>query len=155
MDYAALKAEIELPAYAGMSDDDIAAALNAATVPVETSVSTKAIRRYMMLTGAWAKIALVSEGVNLGAGTPTIPHRVAAITALAAVGPGAFDDFDLQDSNVRAPMAAMLHALVEIGAISQSDKNAVLDLRKTTVSRASQIGWPSVGANDVAHARGG
>lgn len=141
MDYAALKSEIALPAYAGMTDDQIAATLNAKTVAgPDRQVPIIVLTKYLREAGAW------------------LPIRAAAVAGTSQGAIAAVDyNSDLRAATIDmdAPIvAAMLADLVGHGLLTQAQSDAMVALKATTIPYLSTLGWSvNVTAADVAAAR--
>lgn len=150
MDYAALKAEIALPAYAGMSDAAIAAALNAATVDIVRKVPTWEARALLLATGEWGAIKLLSRQ-SPTMGTPEAQAVAVAITTIDSMTETTVLDADQADAF--AAMQTMVGVLQAAGVLSAGTGAAMLALRNTKTSRAAQLGLGPVRPGDVAAAR--
>lgn len=148
MDYAGLKAEIGLPAYAGMSDVEIAAALNA-EIDAVRDVATSDARALLLRTGEWGAITLLSRQVP----SEAVPAEAvaAAITAI--------DTLRLTTTleTTKAPywqaVQAMVAGLQAAGVLSEATGTALLALRQTTTTRAAVLGLGRVSPGDVQTAR--
>src|SRR4051812_27833777 len=66
-DYAAIKTEIALPAYNGMTDAQIVGALNGPTIMVAVDVSVGAIEKYLRLRGLMRAINQFANNPPAGA----------------------------------------------------------------------------------------
>lgn len=126
MNYQVLAAELALPAYAGLTDQEAADALNARTVSVD--------------------VETISGADLLDATTP------ADLTALSAAQRNFFNamlaipNMIVRGANTRAHLAAMF------GPGTQTRTN-LSALQQTTTSRSEQLGLPRIGAHHVAMAR--
>lgn len=127
MDYAALHAELAKPAYAGLSDDEIAAAVNAATVTVMRPVQSADARRYLMLVGKWPAVAALARGLIAGSDAEKLA-AVALVEGLAMI-----DSFDVSVPEYAAAVEAQLAACVAAGLIDDADKAAIIGLKDVVV----------------------
>lgn len=147
MNYAALKAEIALPAYDGLTDAQIAAALNAQAVAVHRDAPAAEVERVLLRTTEWGRVVRVADG------RLTKPEAVAdiCITLVRTVERGgeiaSASDVDF------ALLQNMVGLLVQAEVISTATRDALLALRATTTSRAAQLGLGVVAAGHVQMAR--
>lgn len=146
MDYLALKAELDKPAYAGMSDSEAAAAINAATVTVVKPVQSADARRYLMLVGKWPTIAALARGLIAGSDGEKLA-AVALVEGLAMI-----ESFDLSAPAYAAAVDAQLDACVSAGLIDANDKAAIIGLKHADVPGDQAFGR-GVQPYDVANAR--
>lgn len=123
MDYAALKAEISKLDYLGLSDAEVAVAINAATVTIVKPVQSADVRRYLMLAGKWPTIAALARGLIVGADAKKLA-AVALVEGLEMI-----DAFDLSVPAYAAAVDAQLDACVASGLIAAEDKAAILSLK--------------------------
>lgn len=153
MDYAALKAEIGLPAYAGMSHAEIAAALNARTIAARVDVGDADLRDVLLLAGIWGRLALLSRlppSANALTSPTTQDGIVARVIDLVTI---AERGLRLSRAGVRNRFAALLTAMVADGTITASARTDLLAPMAVTISRAEELNLPPVSAGDVATAR--
>lgn len=122
MDYAALKAEIAKPAYAGLDDAALADAINVKTVVVKRPVASADARRYLMLTGKWPRIAGIARGLISPADEAQALGAVALVEGLSMI-----DSFDLEVPAYRAAVQAQLGACEATGLIDANDVAGILD----------------------------
>jgi hypothetical protein len=151
MDYAALKAELAQPVYAGMSDDDIAAALNAATVEIHRDAPGALVKQILLRTTEWGRVVRVADG------RLTKPDAVVdiCISLVGALTPtmGAEGTLAAATDEDFARLQMMAGALAAAGVIAGETRDALLALRTVTTSRAAQLGLGEVRPGDVATAR--
>jgi hypothetical protein len=148
MDYAALRAEIAQPAYAGLSDAEIAAALNA-EIDAVRNVATSDARALLLATGEWGAITLLARQEP----SESVPAEAiaAAITAI--------DTLKLTEvlETTKTPywqaVQAMVAGLQAAGVLSEATGTALLGLRETTTTRAAQLGLGQVSPGDIQTAR--
>lgn len=126
MNYPALRAELAKPAYAGMTDAEIVAALNAPTAGPSAPASLAAILGYLRSNGLWLPIkAAGTSGSNPG-----------AVAALDIFQDGHTDSIDLT-----LPAAtALLDALVSGSLLTSAQSAALMALCATTTSIAAGLG---------------
>ncbi len=152
-DYAALKAEIIKPAYNGMTDVQIAAAVNLLNVTLSRDISHRAARDALLFTtaGDWGNLVGVAEGV-ITSGI-TVPERVRAVSIRECFRGNMNDMFAAtNEANWTKLLAAWDAITPEI--VSVEGKNAIIALGRYTIKFAASIGWPGgVGDGDVAAAR--
>jgi hypothetical protein len=150
MNYAALQAEIVLPAYAGMDDDAIAAALNAETVETVRDVPTVDARELLLATGEWGALVLLARSTP--ASVAQAPVIAAAITAVETLRETTTLEVT-KPANWTA-MQTLVGTMQQAGVMSEGTGAALLALRDIHISRAAEIGWTAgVSAADVAAAR--
>lgn len=144
MSYQTLAAEIALPAYVGMSDDDVADALNALTAPTRRRVPIADLQARAMETGVYTALRVV-----VGNAQAPAELRAMAQTVLDLAN-ARFADIDLDNSASRQ----MFGALQRAGVISQQQA-AQIDALATVPgrSRAQEIGLGVVVEVDIAAAR--
>lgn len=123
MNYAALAAEIAKPAYEGLGDAEMLAALNAKTVAVAVPVLAGDVRRLLMVAGRWPRIAAIARGLIPAADDNQALAAVALVEALAAI-----ESFDLEVPAYAAAVDAQLDAAVATGLIEAGHKAAILAL---------------------------
>lgn len=143
MNYAVLRAELTLPAYAGMTDAAAADALNA-PIAITVAIPTKSIRRHLSMVGKLGAIQLAARGTDATAAL--------AQNFLSVIEPGAFNDLDAMDPAVAAAINGMGEAMIQAGLFAQSDLDAIWAFADGVTSRAGQLGWPTVSQHDVAKA---
>ncbi len=134
---AELSGDPRLKGYGTMTNEEAAAALNAADVVLINSIESAAIRRYLMLAGRWYGIRVSKS-----------PEAVTAIDALSE-----FDSFDMNDYQVKQALTVLLDGLIAKQLLTEADKSAILALGKKQISRAMELGIGRVSIADVAAAR--
>ena len=135
MDYATLKSEIAKPAYSGMDEPALAAALNAKSVPARVPVPTIAIRRYLHVVRKWARIEAIATGVLAA---PDEATAIAAVEMFAALRDFP-DGFDLAVPAYYDAIAASLADCVAAQLIAAADRTAILGFGDGQISRAEQL----------------
>lgn len=150
MNYAALKAEIALPAYAGKSDAEIVAILQAPLLQ-RVPIDRKQTWTLLMGRGAWPRLRLIAEGrVAL---TGAQPDEATLLEAVV----GAVDQITREDTTAIdatsdadwGQLQQMLGLFVLNGALTKVDAahmRDILALGVTQTTRAQQIGC--AGVND-------
>lgn len=119
--------------FTGMSNDAVAEALNAPTIPAKQSIQTAAIKKYLLLTDRWLDVKQSTE--------------MAAKVSVDALE--LFDSFTMDDAAVEAKISQMMEGLVDASLITASDKTAILAMGNTSISRATELGLGIVTAGQV------
>lgn len=143
MDYAALKAELAKPAYAGMTDAEAAVAINAATVVVKRPVQSADARRYLMLVGKWPTIAALARGLIAG----TDGEKLAAVALVEALT--LKETFNLSVPAYLTAVQAQLGACEAAGLIDAADTAGILDFANVSVPLLPTIGCGEIQDVDV------
>jgi hypothetical protein len=137
--YTALKAEIALPAYSGMTVAQLAAALTANTA---AAVDIPAASAFAVLagsaTGDWGRISNRASLALTGTVATDTPI-IAAHTALAILGSGT--PIKASQAGALATFQSLLSALVVAGDVSAASSTALLSLASATTNRATQLGF--------------
>ena len=161
-DYAALKAEIAKPAYNGMTDAQIGAAVTALTVPGLQRVDPSQAMIQLMRIGDWGWLAGVANGwvtsanasgagaVAVSATTPWATRRLAQ-TIYDLLRASLTLDMTVQ-ANVDA-ISSALTALVTANVITTAGRVAVIGLPVSSTRWIDIYGFAVVGAPEVAAAR--
>lgn len=151
-DYAALKIEIAKPAYNGLTDAQIAAAINAATITATADITGSDARRELLFTANndWGKLVGVADGWITAGVTSAIRLRAAQMRELFLTDA----PFATANSTRYTAFLAAVDQLVADTIMSAAGKSALVVLARKTVSLAASMGWPGgVGPGDVAAAR--
>ena len=143
MNYQILKTEIALPTYSGMTDQEIADSLNAATVSTFKKVDYADVASYLMLVEKYLPIKKSSEGLT--------PKDSAESFMLAM---RTFQSFDLKKPGVETAVVNLLDALIVDALLTTSDKAAILSLADDTISRARELDLPVIKTGHIETARG-
>ena len=144
MDYQTLANEIALPTYAGMSDDEIVAALNALTAPTRRRVPIADLQARAMETGVYTALRVV-------VGNAQAPAELRAIAqTVLDLANARFADIDLDNSASRQMFGALQAAGV-LTQVQATEIDALADVPGR--SRAQEIGLGVVSEADVAAAR--
>lgn len=160
-DYAKLKTEIAKPEYAGLSDAQIAAAVNQKTITLQRDFSHRAARDALIFTtaGDWGNVVGVADGV-ITAGV-NLATRVRCVSLREALRGGMNDMFQATNSNHWTKLLAAIDA-VSPAYMSAEGKNNIIALGQYTVPLGEYWGWPGpvpgqvpagIGDGDVAAAR--
>ena len=144
MNLSALAAKIALPAYAGMSDHQIADAVNGLRVSVRRPVPTWLVRQTAIEGGYWPSLVEAREST-----TPAV--RALAITVLAWIDDqsGTIQSVDMD----RAAVIGMRAALVQAGICSQAQADALSALADASIPWTESVGLPEIGVGFVINAR--
>lgn len=157
MDYAALRDEIALPAYKGMSDAAIADALNAETIPVVRKVQTWEARALLLGTGEWGAIKQLSRQTpDMQSTDPAVQALVQAVSvALTTIDTMELTQvLDTDDPVAFGAMETMVGVLQAAGVLTQQTGDRMLALRDAMTSRRAQLGYSEpIRPGDVATAR--
>ena len=139
-----LASEIALPAYAGMSDQQIADTVNAKTVSVRRPVPTWLVRQTAIEGGYWPLLVEAREST-----TPAV--RALAITVLAWVDDqsGTIQSVDMD----RPAVVGMRAALVQAGICSQAEAAALSALADASIPWTESVGLGEVGVGLIQNAR--
>jgi hypothetical protein len=160
---AALKVEIALPAYNGMSDAVIAAAINAATVPGFNSVSPVDAKNALMFTASndWGWLQGVAAGYVTSANASGGGGVAVATTTPWATRRAAATIYDLFRGEAAIPMnsaraalvSSALGALVTANVITAAGRTAVEAIPQTNTPKWRQFSDRELDYNDIAQAR--
>ena len=129
-----LSEELAKPAYAGLTDEQAAAAINAATVPVDRPIDPLAVKRYLMVVGKWPRIAALARGLVTGSDAETLV-AVALTEALDNM-----PSFDFTVPAYKAACQANLAACVSAGLIDQPHRDAIEAMAQPAVPLRSTLG---------------
>lgn len=143
MDYQTLKTEISLPAYSGMTDQEIADSLNAATISTFKKVEYSDVASYLRVVGKWLAI-----------------HESALESARSfKLDMQTFNSFDLSKPRiltfptVQETVNTALDALITDSLIDATDKAVILSMADDTISRARELGLPVIKTGHIETAR--
>lgn len=116
--------EIQQPAYAGMSDAEIAAALNAVSATTRRAVSLSALLETAALNGSYAAVKAAAE-------SKAAPAQVRGVCASVLVLlSGVFQEVDLDDARVHASVGTLAQAGV-LTAAQMGEIDALADVPGT------------------------
>lgn len=150
-DYAALKTEILKPEYDGLTDIQVAAAVNAKTTTAKRDIiSMQAINALIFTNnGDWGNIVGVVNGII---SEPQQADRLRSVSMMELFSRN--QTVETSDDAKWTMLIATVDALVSGGRMSAAGKNALVALGRPTISLAASMGWPQgVGDGDVAAAR--
>lgn len=125
----ALKDEVVLPAYDGMTEPEIADALNERTLSANRDVPVIEARKIVAPTGEWTEIELLSET------RPATSVAKAAMTFMRITD----DRMAIIPAATKAAVDSMLSGLVTATVLSAPSKAALMALFDTQVSRGEQL----------------
>lgn len=149
-DYLALKAEIAKPAYVGLSDAQIVAALTTNTVASEQAVNGATIGQL------WARRGVLGTAQERArrTGMPALTNaqRATAWEVITMVDQDGFSGLDPTSPTQRAALVAFLDRLVTDTIMSAGDKQATLVLLARSQTVAQSIGWGIMHDMDAASA---
>lgn len=113
--------EIQQPAYAGMSDDEIVDALNAVSASTRRAVSLSALLATAALNGSYAAVKAAAE-------SEASPAQVRGVCASVLVLlSGVFQEINLDDARVQASLSALAQAGV-LSAAQMAEIDALADV---------------------------
>ena len=144
MDYKILANEITVPQYAGMTDAEIVAALNALPAPTRRRVPLAELQARAMEAGVYTALRVV-----VGNATAPAELRAVAQTVLDLAN-ARFADVDLDN-----PASVQMFGALQQAGVITAQQAALIDALATVpgVSRASSLGLGTVTETDVAKAR--
>lgn len=148
MNIAALRALISAPPYDTMADEECAAALNAATVPVQGDVTKS---RYILWLAANNGFAIIEQAKAFTNENPAIQAGVrAAGTAAAAI----LNAADVPVINTGDPQVSQLFGLFQqVGLLSAEAVESFMGYGRSMQTPAQTIGWSYVNIGDIQEAR--
>jgi len=139
-----LATEIQQPAYAGMSDGEIAAALNAVSASTRRAVPLASLLATAALNGAYAAVKATAESTD----TPAQVRGVCA--SVLVLLSGVFQEVNLDDPRVQGALGALTQAGV-LSAAQMAEIDALADAPGR--SRAQELGLEPVTEQDILDAR--
>lgn len=144
MDYTILAAELELPAYAGLTDQQAADALNTQNFAIRQRVLIADLQAEALRNGAYIAIDTAATA------TDTPAQLRAVCRAVLALVNARFESINLDDPSAQQ----MFGVLVQAGVLSPQQA-AEIDILATVmvISRAQQLGIGTVTVADVEHSR--
>ncbi len=140
MDYSVLKTEIDLPAYSGMTDQQIMNALNDKTIAAYIDVDPLDIEAYLMLYDLWIPI---KEGTSLASKKTVEAFRL-------------FKPLSFSDPVKRVKIIQILDGLVTdvtTPDFTSTHKDFILAMADSFISRADELGLPDVDLTDIQNAK--
>ncbi len=151
MDIAILAAELSDDPlgkqYSALSDAEAADVLNSPDRPGKKAVAASDVRMYVLLHGLWPAFQSV-------AASSTNPiHKGTAITILQTLGAGSFDTIRINRPDIATGVSGMLQTMVDAGAMTSQQRDEMMALGDTTISRAEELGLGRVDHLNVAEAR--
>ena len=145
--------EIQQPAYAGMSDAEIAAALNAVSATTRRAVSLSALLETAALNGSYAAVKAAAE-------SEASPAQVRGVCASVLVlMSGVFQEINLDDARVQASLGTLTQAgvlsdaqMAEIDALADVPGVArwqILGLAAAVTVEDVQAAWDWIAAQEA------
>lgn len=139
-----LAAELQQPQYAGMSDDEIMAALNEVGAVTRRAVPLASLLATAALNGSYAAVKAAAE-------SEAAPAQVRGVCASVLVLlSGVFQEINLDDPRVQTNWGALTQAGV-LTQVQASEIDALADVPGR--SRAQEIGLGTVTVEDILDAR--
>lgn len=136
--------------YSSMSDDQVAASLDAVDIIGSIDLPISEVQAYLLFDGT-----LIALRDWLPANTTPSPLRTSVAALLEAIDSPRLDNFRLSDSSRYQAVIQQTQVMVQGGLLTSQQASDLIAMATVTVSRASQIGWPrGVSAADVKRARG-
>lgn len=123
--------------YSGMTDQECLASLQLKDIPTNLTIQTKDIEMYL-------------ESVDK---LYTIRNHASDAAKKVTQVFDRFDSFDMTNTYDDAVLNARLDAMVTATVISQAEKDLILALGDTLISRADQLGLGSFGIGAIIDAR--
>lgn len=146
IDLVALRAELNKPAYAGLSNAAAAVAVMAAQITGELAVGGADIGKLWARRGV---LGAARERASRAALTPA--QRALAWTAVEMVAQDGFSGLDPNSPAQRAALVALLDSFVTDTIMTAGDRAATLALLSRT--RAGREVFGAIDESDVANAR--
>lgn len=143
---AALRAELDKPAYTAMGNAQAAVAVMAAQITGELVTSGASMGQLWARRGI---LGIARERSNRAALTPA--QRATAWEAITMIDQDGFSGLDPTNATHRAALVAFLDRLVTDTIMTASDKTATLALLSRT--RTGREVFGAIDENDVAQAR--
>lgn len=144
MSLNSLSAEIALPAYAGMSDQQIADAVNAKRVSVRRPVPTYLVRRKACEGLYWSDLLDACESSEV-----MLKRLSRAMMIWVNDTSGTVQTIDMDLPAVVSVMAG----LVSFGVITQPQADALSALADASIPWTESVGLPEIGVGLVINAR--
>lgn len=152
MDYAALKAEIALSKYGGMTDAQIAVALAADTITIMQDVPISAVGGYMLARG----ITAAADAWATAHPDDTTGVLSAVRSLLGLLASPHLTTVEMSNPTIAAAVEQMLGGMVAAGIMTSTQQAEILALASTSTTRAAQLGLDADqhdGASEIAAAR--
>lgn len=147
MDLAALKSEIALSEYNGLSDAEIASAIMVKSFSITVDTPAASVQGTLYVRGKWSNIVKRANAARANVDT----------TAAGLAAQSLYDMVQRQGVFVMTiipvadQVAADLDTLVTAGDIIQDDKKAVLNLATMSITGAKRFG--DLNSSDIVNAR--
>lgn len=124
MMYDVLAGEISQPQYAGMTDAEIVAALNAVSAATRRAVPLAALLATAALNGAYASVKATAESAEVPAAVRGVCASVLVLLS------GVFQEINLDDPRVQVALGALAQAGV-LGMAQMAEIDALADVPGT------------------------
>ena len=149
VDYVLLKTEVEKPAYVGLSDVQIAAAINAATYAVAQNIqSTNAVNALLFTSaGDWGNVVAVADGII----NETQANRLRCVSVKELFTRN--DIFEAVDDTRWTRFIVVVDALVSATRMSAEGKTALVEMRTRNDPLWRKFGDRELDFNDIVLAR--
>jgi len=122
--YDVLAGEISQPQYAGMTDAEIVAALNAVSAATRRAVPLAALLATAALNGAYASVKATAESAEVPAAVRGVCASVLVLLS------GVFQEINLDDPRVQVALGALAQAGV-LGMAQMAEIDALADVPGT------------------------
>jgi hypothetical protein len=146
MDLSILATEIAKPEYTGLTDQQVANAVNAKTVAVRQLVPTWLVKQHAIENGYYAYIKLASENTQI-----PVEVRGLCISVLAWIDDQAGKilnlDMDLPSTQI------MVAGLIASGIMTQAQATSLSQLADHEVRWVDQVGLGDVGIGYIKNCR--
>jgi len=148
MDLEALRDLIASPPYNAMNDEECAAALNAATVPVQGDVTKS---RYILWLAANNGFAIIEQAKAF---THVVPEIQAGVRAAGTAASAILNAADVPVINTGDPQVAQLFGLFQqVGLLSAEAVESFMAYGRSMKTPAEIAGLPAPSLADVIEAR--
>lgn len=145
VDYVALRAELDKPAYAGLSNAAAAVAVMAATVAADRRLPSDEVARF------WARRGILANARDAGERGANSAARVLGWRVLDVVSFDVLGELDTRDATDRAEFGAMLDSMVTASIMTAAQRTATLALINKPRTGLEVFG--AIDENDVLIAR--
>lgn len=135
-DYRALASALERPEFAGLSDAEAAAAIEAAVESVEGVIPARAVKRLWGQRMVLAAAKMASENPEV-----PMPLRVLCLATYDNLMGDLFADLDPRDPTQAATIKQFLDGLEAAGVLSAEVRAETMALAVTEVPMLDRIGW--------------
>jgi len=141
-DHNPLREELSKPEYAALSDQQVADAINAKTVPIVIRVENAEIKRQAIMAGIWPGIIAAQRDAN--------PQKAGlCIGVIEWLNDTRMPRTDMDLSAVKT----MLTGLVSFSLMTEEQADAIDSLKNQSVSWTEYHGLPEIGIGLIRSAR--